>query len=210
MSPSLGPVFVQFPHPGGEHNPGKAHRQPWNRGDHRRKLLRWDGRCVTGDGSVCEAPLVFWGKWEAPSFVKKEWQKNGALPRFLHVPVWEYPTDRELRQNTDPWVFGNCFLYSNCKQLSQHALRVLPRGSVILFGSGVGDHFVVDTVFVVSDSQQLIPNQPPKIEEAFRVCTVEPLSTDAACSGERFVLYRRYIRKSGQRHVFVCSLPPSG
>jgi len=199
------PVFVQFPHPGEEHNPGKAKRHPWNRGNHRRKFLRCNGRYLDPYDSSQEAPLVFWGEWEAPSYVSDRWPEDGELPRFLHEPVWEYPTDGGARQNTDPWVFGDCFLYSNCKQLTQPALRALPRGSVILFGSGRGGNFILDTVFVVKDMQRLIPRQPPQIDEAFRVCTIEALVTDSACSGEAFVLYRgaTYRDPIGGMYSFV-------
>jgi hypothetical protein len=181
---------VQFPHPGPEHNPGKTHRQPWNRCEHRRKFLRSDGRCVACDGSIHHAPLVFWGEWEAPSYVINEWPKNGSLPRFLHDPVWEHPTDSEPRQNTDPWVFGDCFRYSNCKQSGQRALRQLGPGSVIVFGSAVGSNFVVDTVFVVRDTKMLFSAKPPEIDDAFRICTIESLLTDAECGRGAFILYR--------------------
>jgi hypothetical protein len=188
-------VFVQFPHPKDEHNPGGAKRQPWNRCDHARKFIRSDGRCVDRNGSIHDGSLVFWGEWEAPSYVIKCWPGDGCLPRFLHDPVWEDPADSDPRQNTDPWVFGDCFRYSNCKQLSQEKLRTLPRGSVILFGSTPGGNFVLDTVFVVRDAHRLVPKQPPEIDEAFRVCTIVPLSLDGECSGEEFVLYRGATRE---------------
>jgi hypothetical protein len=191
VNPSAGPAFVQFPHPGTEHNPGKSNRQPWNRCDHRRKFLLSDGRYVAGDGSVCEAPLVFWGEWEAPSYIKTKWLRNGPLPRFLHVPVWEQPADSDPRQNTDPWVFGDCFRYSNCKQASQSALRRLAPGSIVLFGSGSrrDDTFVIDTVFVVGDACPFSPVEPPETDDAFRVCTIESLRTSGD-AGNRFTLYR--------------------
>jgi hypothetical protein len=57
--------------------------------------------------------------------------------------------------NTDPFVFGDRFFYSICKQNNRKgptALQRLARGSVVLFGSGQGRaRFVVDTVFVVAD-----------------------------------------------------------
>lgn len=183
-------AFIQFPHPGREHNPGNAKRQPWNRCQHRRKFILSDGCSLDGDGSTHDAPLVFWAEWEAPSYIVDQWHEDGALPRFLHKPVWEHPADTVSRQNTDPWVFGICFRYSNCKQHSQYGLRMLASGSLILFGSTLNKKFVVDTVFVVRDAQQLILKQPPDIDEAFRVCTVESLLTDADCSGEEFILYR--------------------
>jgi hypothetical protein len=178
------PVVVQFPHPGGEHNPGKATRMPWNTGEHRRKFLQGPGRYVGDGGVLVEAPLVFWGEWEAPSCVIKRWSAEDDLPQFLHAPVWERPRFGGLRQNTDPWVFGDCFRYSNCRQLSQRRLQNLAPGTLILFGSALepssaARRFVIDTVFVVSeDRQRFTPADPPNTDEAFRICTVESLATD--------------------------------
>jgi hypothetical protein len=191
MCSSANPVFVQFPHPGAEHNSGKLYRQPWNRCDHRRKFLLSNGRYVGGDGLLCDAPLVFWGEWEAPSYIKRKWPPSGSLPRFLHVPVWERPADSDPRQNTDPWVFGDSFRYSNCKQAAQSALRGLAPGSVVLFGSGSRRDrtFIIDTVFVVGDSCPFSPVEPPEADEAFRVCTIESLRTSGN-AGKCFTLYR--------------------
>jgi hypothetical protein len=151
------PVFVHFPHPGPEHNPGKIYRQPWNTGrGHRRKFLRSHGRYVSTGGSLAEAPLAFWAEWEPPSYVIQEWPAEVDLPQFLQEPTWEHPTIKRFRQNTDPWVFGDCFHYSNCHQLNRNGLQNLAAGSVILFGStlglasAAGPRFVVDTVLVSS------------------------------------------------------------
>jgi hypothetical protein len=156
--PLPGPVLVHFPHPKDEHHPGRMCRQPCNTNPkHRRKFLRSPGRYVTPDGSLAEAPLAFWAEWEAPSYViQPTWRKEGDLPQFLQEPVWEHPGITGFRQNTDPWVFGDCFQYSNCHQLNrnQKGLRTLPAGSMILFGSTLGlasetgPRFVLDTVFV--------------------------------------------------------------
>jgi len=204
MGSSVGPVFVQFPHPGMEHNPGKAHRQPWNRSEHRRKFLRSHGRYVARDGSTHDAPLVFWGEWELLE-LSNNGRKTEDFPRFLQEPVWERPTDSGPRQNTDPWVFGDFFRYSNCKQSSQNALRTLAPGSVILFGSSLNGNFVFDSVFVVRDSQPFFPAKPPEIDDAFRVCTVESLLTDAECGGDRFTLYRE--RRTRIRSTTCTRLP---
>jgi hypothetical protein len=166
-------------------------RQPWNTGDHRRKFLCSDGRYVD-NGSVCRSGrLVFWGEWEPPSNIIDKWQKDAPLPRFLHEPVWQRPTFSGPRQNTDPWVFGNCFRYSNCKQQSQLALRQLAPGSLILFGSTLDSKFVIDTLFVVRDSSPFVANgSPPETDDAFRVCTIDSLGMDTKASGKRFILYR--------------------
>jgi len=39
------------------------------------------------------------------------------MPRFVHEPVLARPTS-PARQNTDPFVFGPSFLYSNCRQFT--------------------------------------------------------------------------------------------
>jgi hypothetical protein len=197
MDSAVSPVFVQFPHPGPEHNPGKVHRQAWNRHKHRRKFLRSDGRYVDRNDSINDAPLVFWGEWEAPSHLIKRWPKNGSLPRFLHDPVWEHPVDADFRQNTDPWVFGDCFRYSNCHQLNQNLLRTLPPGSVVLFGSASRREatFVIDTVFVVGKALPFSPNKPPDTDEAFRVCTVESLKTGGNAE-DLFTLYEGATHKN--------------
>jgi hypothetical protein len=96
---------------------------------------------------------------------------------FLHKPVWEHPTSNGARQNTDPWVFGNSFRYSNCKQRAQAGLRKLRPGSVIFFGSTLHGKFVVDTVFVVANSTPFTPRHPPNVDDAFGVCTIESLRT---------------------------------
>ncbi len=146
------PYFVQFPHPGREHRP----RPPaigtvmdFNVGDHKRKFLRADGAYLV-DGRREEGAFCFWGEWEAPSRVLDMWPKDGALPRFLHEPIYRPPTGPKY-QNTDPFVFGERFLYTNCKQLSIGWLRQLPAGSLVVFGSGTSEGFILDTVFVVGD-----------------------------------------------------------
>lgn len=77
--------------------------------------------------------------------------------------------DNDCCQNTDPFVFGEAFIYSLCQQWKKNKkgslhttyLSRLPIGSLILFGSKVTldtggtkeDAFALDTVFVVGDSR---------------------------------------------------------
>ena len=118
--------FVQFPPPGPEHRP-RGPLMPWNVGDHRRKFLRAPGRYLRDeDAAVVAADLVFWGEWEPPSEVVDRWSARDDLPRWLHLPYWERPTTAAARrQNTDPWVFGDRMLYSNCRQTALPALQHL-------------------------------------------------------------------------------------
>lgn len=147
------PFFVQFPHPGREHTPKPpviGAVMDWNAGDHKRKFLRAEGAYVL-DRQHHTGVYGFWGEWEAPSRVVEVWPKDDGLPRFLHQPLYRPPTGSSY-QNTDPLVFGEQFLYTNCKQLNNSKLRALTPGSVVLFGSGTGAGFVLDTVFVVGDA----------------------------------------------------------
>jgi hypothetical protein len=179
-----GEVFiVQFPHPGREHNPKGANAMDWNAGKHARKFLRSPGRYVARAGSIDEGPLAFWGEWEPPSRVVDRWPTDGLKPRFLHEPYWTLPSRAGLA-NTDPWVFGERFRFSNCKQLTPQgapsALQFLTPGSTILFGSQVDEKFALDTVFVVADRVPYSPVMASRldVDDAFRACTLTPLTTD--------------------------------
>lgn len=62
--------FVQFPHPGGEHNP-PDHEMPWNVAGHRRKFLIAPGDYVDADDRHDDVEVVFWGEWEPPSRIER-------------------------------------------------------------------------------------------------------------------------------------------
>lgn len=185
--------FVQFPHPGGEHR-FAGDEMPWNVGRHGRKFLVARGRYVDGDDRRREGEMVFWGEWEPPSRIECHWPAEGDLPRTLHRPYWTRPGRSWSRQNTDPWVFGEQMVYSNCKQTTgtprrRTSMQTLPVGSVICFGSVLHGRFCVDTVFVVAGSQPWTPGRVIDLDvgEAFTVCTAEPLiaavSDDGCGSG---------------------------
>jgi hypothetical protein len=83
---------------------------------------------------------------------------------LLHDPYWQVPRHPRLLQNTDPLVFGEHFLYSNCRQPRNAKLRVLRPGSIVLFGSRLGSEFVLDTVFVVgAEGQDFVQGQSEQI-----------------------------------------------
>src|SRR6185503_12345431 len=125
-------VFVQFMHPGSEHQPTGS-VMAWNRRGHARKFLLTEGRYVA-DGAVHDGAFTFWGEWEPQSKVVETFRPAGARPRWLHEPVWDRPRHRKLLQNTDPLVFGDAFMYTNCLQWNGK-LRRLAQGSIVLFGS---------------------------------------------------------------------------
>lgn len=175
--------IVQFIHPGPEHRPSKKNLKsgvyPWNYSGHRRKYMKALGAYVDDDGAVKEDTVYFWGEWEPWSNVNVILPENhiGDFPWFLHEPFFylspqAYPPYSVLgkdprryhRQNTDPFVFGDHFIYSLCKQDHYNVLRTLAPGSIILFGSPrdiktCDPYFALDTVFVVGDSVSYIPDE---------------------------------------------------
>jgi hypothetical protein len=151
---------------------------------------------VDRDGNGDETDVVFWGEWEAPSHVVHRWPSARGLPTVLHQPcVAEPPPGR--RQNTDPWVFGDDFLYSNCKQLnprphqSPSALQRLDPGSIILFGSASNRRFVLDTLFVVGKvAGSFTPiDGHHDVEPTFQRCTIDSLTSDDTATAS-LTLYR--------------------
>lgn len=194
---SVEAFIVQFPHPGGEHVPGSQF-MPWNRGRHGRKFMVRPGALVSPDGEAQrQTDLVFWGEWEPPSRVVQRWPRAPGLPTVLHEPCWEQPDFVGRRQNTDPWVFGEAFLFSNCKQLTPayrpSALQRLHVGTLILFGSVVKGEFAVDTVFVVGEvvGPYLAADADLPVDEAFSVCTLDSLQTlRPERANASFTLYR--------------------
>lgn len=149
---------VKFLHPGPEHRPSRAEkacgRMEWTLDHHARKFMRSHGRCLlNGIGEPVKCDISFWGEWESPStfteFQRGAGDPDGS-PRHLHEPQAEqYMAKPGLKQNTDPYVFGNRFYYSCCRQRPNNVLVRLVPESLILFGSCLDGHFVLDTVFVV-------------------------------------------------------------
>jgi hypothetical protein len=188
--------FVQFPHPGGEHNP-PTDDMAWNTGPHRRKFLIAPGRYLDSDDQIGAADLVFWGEWEPPSQVERRWPASRRLPRALHRPSWGEPT-RRVRQNTDPWVWGEPMIYSNCKQIGPRphrrpsSMQRLTRGSVICFGSTIQGEFCLDTVFVVASAEPWTPGEATDltVDEAFKTCTAGAIAARRSDAHLPLTLYR--------------------
>ena len=190
--------FVQFPHPGGERRPGPGGHAAWNtlRAAHARKFMQTGGEWIEADGSTYRGDLWAWGEWEAQSELLRRLEGPEALgyPKFLWRPYYVVPDEGYGGlHNTDPFIFGERFLYSNCKQLSGRRIRSLARGSVIAFGSLKAGQWVLDTVLVVSDFVDYTAAQAPAalagfVPEAFLAVTGGPLADndeDATCGPER-------------------------
>ena len=175
--------FVQFLHPGGEHQPDAGRVKEWNRNDHRRKFLKSRGRYLAGNDPQ-DGEIVFWGEWEPESRVISEVTEplcDG--PRWVYEPCYVPPVSYRGLQNTDPFVFGERFHYTACMQHNQGKpgqLRHLTLGSVILFGSCLHKScFVVDTVFVVSDhtdhsKRDYRDRLRDRVSETYYAVTLEP------------------------------------
>lgn len=179
-------ILVQFTHPGGQHTLNakeqKSGIKEWNYGPHRRKFLKAEGRYAQKNGTLSpRMQLLFWGEWEPTSQATaiEHSEGSGIMPKMVHEPFL-YKENGTLitppgkdsrgrtRQNTDPFVFGECFLYSCCKQRKRikksnrtkfTRMGRLTAGSIILFGSTIsrkegGPYFVLDTLFVVDEQKE--------------------------------------------------------
>ena len=121
---------------------------------------KFHGDWIEKDGTKRSGDLWTWGEWEPESRRIREFNaKNGGPyhPRYLWEPYWIRKNSYQGLHNTDPFIFGERFLYSNCRQTSQNSawLRSVAQGSVIAFGSGKtikGERrWILDTVLVVKD-----------------------------------------------------------
>jgi hypothetical protein len=164
------------------------------RGDapHVRKFMVCPGRyCTALESPEVEGELVFWGEWEAASRV------NSGDGFEAHRPIAPSPDQhpRGVPQNTDPFVFGDRFLYTFCRQ-TPRARRVheLAPGSVIVFGSVLHHRFVCDTVLVVAEAfahtranwRAVLEGQVPS---EFVLATLEPMYAWRPPEDQRFTLY---------------------
>ncbi len=181
--------FVQFPHPGAEHRPGPSGGRAWNTltAAHARKFMQLSGEWIDTDGRTASGDLWAWGEWEPQSRLLRRLDGPEArgYPQHLWHPYYVIP-DGGYRglHNTDPFIFGERFLYSNCKQPTSPRLRSLDRGSVIAFGSSKKGRWVLDTVLVVAgfvDYQQTAVRSAlaGSVPETFLDVTGGPLAANS-------------------------------
>jgi hypothetical protein len=170
--------FVQFLHPGPEHDVRSPGIYPWNTaGKHRRKFLRSPGTYLDARGKTVEDELVFWGEWEPQSEASRLEKTETLEPQWLHRPFYE--PRAAWAQNTDPFVFGDHFRFSICQQhrggpRPTQLAKLLP-GSVILFGSGLGRAFRLDTVFVVGEGAvEHHRNDLPTVDSVYEETVIRP------------------------------------
>lgn len=132
-----------------------------NENTHKRKFINQTGWYLENVGDSFnpvpkKGSLYFWGEWEPQSKFKLTGNSfyNSNIPHAIHQPIF---SKRGMgSHNTDPFVFGENFYYTNCKQKEIGKGRMmlhLEPNSIILFGSEIGrSKFVIDTVFVVKSS----------------------------------------------------------
>ncbi len=186
-------LFVQFMHPGpepwcGENESGICE---WNTTEHhRRKCIRADIRCWDRTMNVETGPkeMYFWGEWEASSRYKLLQDSRIGMPRAVHEIIPPQPGSCPPGgQNTDPFVFGERFLYTICRQPSYPSLRSLDVGSIIAFGSRLRDgektYFGLDTLFVVGNRSVRLDSDPGRNDwsvltnkKEYEEATIKPLS----------------------------------
>lgn len=186
--------FVQFPHPGRERHPA-GQVTSWNKGQHGRKFLLATGRYADAAETPRDGIVAFWGEWEPPSEIVIRWNEAGTLPRALHRPFWFRPTENDTWQNTDPWVFGDRMIFSNCRQATAlgrpSAMQSLTRGSVVCFGSAIAGKFCLDTVMVIARVESWVPASGADLGagDAFQACTASLPCGDESKHPARLSLY---------------------
>jgi len=176
-------MIVQFSHNGGQLDISNKSRRNgiafqfdkgskmsgvrfWNdEPQHKRKFIRHQGWYLENIENKSFNPnpkqdeLFFWGEWEPQSRFQLTGNSFSAksLPHAIHSPFLSLKGIGG--HNTDPFVFGDHFYYTNCKQrLSGRGsiMLSLTTGSIILFGSEISKtHFVLDTFFVVESSESV-------------------------------------------------------
>jgi hypothetical protein len=175
-------LTIQLNHPGAEKNyklgggysyfEGRLIRE-WNKDkSHYRKFIRQEGEYIKALGQQpSKDELLFWGEWESNSYFEplNRWNPNGIHQPFHSLHIRHH-------QNTDPYIYGEHFLYSVCKQRGR--LTQLEKGSVVLFGSSFKNGFVLDTVFVVGSFEsvhEVAANEAANYSKTYREATLEQL-----------------------------------
>ena len=159
-------LIIEFSHPGKEYIPFKQKNDPnvefndkfrnsgkrkWNNlPNHKRKFIKSCGDFVAPNNNLHQNKLLtFWGEWEAESYFERINSKNS--PQFVHVPFLDSGYNGPTKHNTDPFVFGERFWFTNCKQDRMKFLRSLSKNTIILFGTEDKFGFKLDTVFVINE-----------------------------------------------------------
>lgn len=208
--------IIQFIHPGGyDRREGEI---LWNRKKHKRKLIKNEISFLDDNGKSKNKLGYFWGEWEPYSIASREnFNGNKYYAHELFFPsVDKYNAsnisdncsggcknaDNELL-NTDPYVFGDHFYYSNCMQNRYPILKNLHKNDIIIFGSRVNGEFVLDTVFVV---ECRIKNA--KCSDCFKTVTENLLDKESNNNIYKGKMYNKKAKKDEIYSFFPCSDKP--
>jgi hypothetical protein len=180
---------IQFSHPGPEHKSIKTGWQSWTLDHHARKFMFSTGNWIDSNSEIHSGEFTFWGEWEAQSEIISTAPSTPGLPRNIVIPRFGGPINPvEGLMNTDPYVFGEQFKYTLCRQSMQNGsstiLSRLTPGTLILFGSVVNGYFSLDTAFVTGDSIQKHSRHTWENEisavlsETYKEATLKPMYWD--------------------------------
>lgn len=193
-------MIIQFSHPGkeleiksGNKQDGKAYKfsteysgfRFWNNDGHKRKFMCHEGWYLENMGNSFnpipqKGEFYFWGEWEAQSeflLTGNQFSTQPSIPHAVHKPI--FSNRGKGVKNSDPFVFGEHFYYTNCKQSKEKAGKILlnlPAKSIILFGSERNKtDFVIDTVFVVNSKETVADykKQPTLYPQMLRDVTLD-------------------------------------
>ncbi|MBA7551939.1 hypothetical protein ES705_44490 [subsurface metagenome] len=90
----------------GYYSVGSQIVREWNSEQHYRKFIRNEGVYIKkiGGNSPEKETLLFWGEWEGYSCF---YPLGAGIPNGIHEPF--HSINCRGTQNTDPYVFGDCF-----------------------------------------------------------------------------------------------------
>ncbi len=202
--------MIQFPHPIWEDRADIRGVKPWNRSAHKRNFIVSPGEAIISKEKSPQRfrDISFWGEWEPEAKIVGHFYKADSpiTPRRLIAPLFPKdmpePSGNKCCGNTDPFVFGEHFKYSNCRQYFKghpSRLQYLSAGSLILFGGICQGDFWLDTVFVVKDwlkykgcdcqnqeMQKFLGADYP----FFHAATLKPIAASRDMQQRHYTLYR--------------------
>ena len=131
----------------------------WNNLDHHKRKFIFAKNAIYVDNLESkpkEGDITFWGEWEPHSNFRviSSHTKDFHGPRMMHYPFFDDDYDGNKRHTTDPYIFGDNFWYTHCKQSPKKPnqnLKTLGANSIIIMGSERNEDkkFLVDTIFVI-------------------------------------------------------------
>ena len=216
-------LIVEFSHPGAEYVPYKKKEDPnivfdnsskisgrrkWNNlKSHKRKFIQSIGNFISEDNILHkDKKLTFWGEWEAESNFKMI--NDNDTPRFVHYPILDKTYNGPTKHNTDPFVFGDNFWYTNCKQSSRPFLQRMSKNSIILFGTESKTNFKLDTVFVIKQKFNYL-----EIQSAIKSFSEQLIKTNFTMNNMLFdknkTHYSYYVGKNFNDDKNLFSFSPS-